>query len=116
MNYKYVNKKQKMNLMLAVSPRIRALQMVRGISTKDFCERSEITRMMLHNYEAGKHFPNLLKLKNMADVLGVPISALTGEIDLIIRWDNWNCEWVVATMQTTGGESDGENQVQGRAQ
>lgn len=68
-----------------IGENIKKYRIEKNLKQSELAERSGISRVAIGNYERGERTPNIDIIKKIANALDVPISILTGEINVM----NW---------------------------
>ena len=64
---------------MSIGERIRAARKAAGLTQSELANRTNIRKSTVSGYEVGRRFPNVVTLKRLAEVLGVPLLVLTDE-------------------------------------
>lgn len=68
-----------------IGKRIREFRILRGLTQEQLAEKIDVSVPQFWKYEAGTNRLNTDKLQAVADALGVPASALLGEVQGVER-------------------------------
>ena len=87
-----------------LAQRIRKTRQQKGLSQEALAERMEVSRQAVTKWETGKACPSTEKLLRLAQVLEVPLEALTGPEPISAqRFNAGKLSWVLLTLTVLFG-------------